>query len=109
MNTLLSSRALEAALFAVVVVFTVLSLELHRAWLERGADIAQARRVALLLAFVFFVIADGGVAEFVVVGRPDLVNLGFFLSGIAGLGILSGLMFGRDGDRERRRMAAHDL
>jgi hypothetical protein len=106
--SLLSSRAGEAALFAWALVFTVVSLEILRVWIARGAGVTEARIVSALLALVFLGLVIGGIVDYALVGRPNFINLGFFLTGAAGLGILPSLLFG-DKDRELRRMAAHDL
>jgi len=107
--TLLSSRAGEAVLFATVVVFTVGSLEMFRMWMERGAGVARSRMVAALLALAFLGIAAIGVADYAFAGKLNLLNLGFFLAGAAGLGILPSLLFPSNKDEELRRIAAHDL
>ena len=106
--TLLSSRAGEAVLFAAIVVFTVVSLEMLRMWIARGAEAAQSRIVAALLALIFLGLAAGGIVDYAFVGKPNFINLAVFLTGAAGLGILPSLIF-RDKDQEIRRMAAHDL
>ena len=106
--TLLSSRAGEAGLYVVAVVFTVASLEMFRIWLALGAGVVQSRIAAALLALVFLGLVVGGVVDYAFAGRPNFINLGFFLTGAAGLGILPSLLFGNK-DRELRRMAALDL
>lgn len=112
MNTiawLISSRWVDGLLFAVIVTITVVSLAQFGSWLERGANIAQARKVALLLATVFCVLALGGVVDFAMAGRLNFLNLALFLDGAAGIGILTALMLQSGKGRELRRIAAHDL
>ncbi|HUO94559.1 MAG TPA: hypothetical protein VMU22_16655 [Rhizomicrobium sp.] len=108
-QTLFSSRAIDAVVFAALVVFTVMSLEMFGAWLERGADIARSRLVALALALVFAAAVIGGLVDYAFVGAPNFLNLALFLTGAAGLGILPALVFRRDRDKELRRIAALDL
>jgi hypothetical protein len=109
MHALLSSRAFEAVVFAAAVVFTVVSLEMFRARLERSINFEHARAAGILLALVFLCMVIGGIADFAMVGLPTLLNLGFFLSGAAGAGILASLMLEHGSDREMRRVAASDL
>lgn len=106
--TLLSSHGGEAVLFAVAVVFTVASLEIFRIWLALGAGVVESRVAAAALAVVFLALAAGGIIDYAFVGWPNFINLGFFLAGAAGLGILPSLLFASK-DQEFRRMSAHDL
>ncbi|HUC60317.1 MAG TPA: hypothetical protein VMF53_00015 [Alphaproteobacteria bacterium] len=109
LQTLLSSRAIDAVVFTALVVFTVTSLTALESRRERSTDFAQIRRVALVLAALFWLMMIGGIADFAIAGALNFLNLAFFLTGAAGLGILTGLMFQRDADKELRRIAASDL
>lgn len=109
LHSLSASHWIDAIIFAAAVVFTVVSLERFREWLERGPDIARVRRVAILLVIAFYILAIAGVADFAIAGRFNLLNLGLFLNGAAGLIILTTLMLRNRRGREHRRMAAHDL
>jgi hypothetical protein len=113
MNTLHSlsaSRVLDAVIFTAVVAFTVVSLVRFHNWLDRGADIARVRPVALLLVVAFYLMAVAGIADFAVTaGRLGVLNLSLFLGGAAGLAILTTLMLTSGRWRELRRIAARDL
>jgi hypothetical protein len=106
---LLSSRAGEAGIFVAAVVFTVSSTVLFDAWVTRGANAARSRAVGVTLVLVFLCMAAGGIADYVVVGKPGFISLSLFLDGAAGLTILPTVMLRRGKDRELRRVAAHDL
>jgi len=109
-QSLSASRAVDAVIFTAVVVFTVVSLARFHSWLDRGADIAQARPVALLLLVAFYLMAAAGIADFAATaGRFSVLDLGLFLGGAAGLGILTALMLLNNRWRELRRIAARDL
>ena len=106
---LLSSRAGEAGIFVAAVVFTVSSTVLFDAWITRGASTARSRAVGVTLVLVFLCMAAGGIADYVVVGKPTFISLSLFLDGAVGLTILPTVMLRRGKDRELRRVAAHDL
>jgi hypothetical protein len=107
--TLLSSRAGEAGIFVIAVVFTVLSTVTFDAWVARGASVTRSRAVGVLLILVFLCMAAGGVADYAIVGKPSFIGLSLFLSGVAGLAIVPSVLLRHGQDRELRRMAAHDL
>lgn len=99
----------QAAIFATIVIFTVLSLEGLRVYAERGADAGRVRTLSVALGLVFLALAAGGGASLYDSGRAGLANLGAFLSGTAGIGILIGLAIGIGRQRELRRIASQDL
>ena len=112
MNTiasLISARWVDGLLFAVIVATTVVSLAQFGSWLGRGANIARARKVAVLLAAIFYILALAGIADFAMAGRLNFLNLALFLDGTAGIGILTALMLQSGKGRELRRIAAQDL
>lgn len=105
MLSLLSSRGGEAAIFVVLVTFTVLSLVRLDAARARGAKL---KKTAMALGAVFAAMALGGAAGFLSAGELGFLNLAFFLTGAAGGGVLFAVMTGADDD-ELRRITAQDL
>jgi hypothetical protein len=106
---LLSSRGGEAGVFVAAVVFTVSSTVLFDAWVTRGASVTRSRAIGVSLILVFLCMAAGGIADYVVVGKPTFISLSLFLNGAVGLSILPTVLLRRGKDRELRRMTAHDL
>jgi hypothetical protein len=111
----LPPKAVSMAVFFASVAFAVGSLELFRAWLERGAQDGKRRRadaIAAVLGLVFAAMIAGGIFGFATVGKA-FIPLALFLTGAAGLGILIELIVrlhrGKLETDEMRRVLAQDL
>jgi len=99
----------EAIVFAVLVVFTVISSERFHAWSTRTAPTPAVYRVAAILGALYLASFAGGAIDLAATGKPGFLSLGFLLAGAAGAGILlDTLMRGRR-EAELRRLDAFDL